>query len=228
MRDYGGFGAAPKFPHAPALARLLRDWHASARDDAPDLQALYMATLTPDAHGGRRPVRPARRRLLPLLGRRALGDPAFREDAVRQRAAAGGVRRGGGRDRRAAVRRHRRAYRGLAAARAARWCCRPRRRRPVLEPGRRLGRPRRALLRLGSRGGASRRSRRRNGAVFAPRFGLDGAANFEDQWHLCVRSSLDAIAAAQQLSVRPGARSAAGRAEQADAAARPAGAPGLR
>src|ERR1700722_10029446 len=38
-------------------------------------------------------------------------------------------------------------------------------------------------------------------AVFAPRFGLDGAANFEHQWHLCVRSSLDAIAAAQQLSV---------------------------
>ena len=38
-------------------------------------------------------------------------------------------------------------------------------------------------------------------AVFAPRFGLDGAANFEHQWHLCVRSSLDAIAAAQELSV---------------------------
>jgi uncharacterized protein YyaL (SSP411 family) len=38
-------------------------------------------------------------------------------------------------------------------------------------------------------------------AVFAPRFGLDGPANFEHQWHLCVRSSLDAIAAAQQLSV---------------------------
>ena len=27
-------------------ARLLRDWHASAGDAAPDLQALYMATLT--------------------------------------------------------------------------------------------------------------------------------------------------------------------------------------
>jgi len=38
-------------------------------------------------------------------------------------------------------------------------------------------------------------------AVFAPRFGLDGAANFEHQWHLCVRSSLDAIAALQELSV---------------------------
>src|SRR5580658_6407263 len=43
---YGGFGAAPKFPHVPGLARLLRDWHASARSVSPDLQALYMATLT--------------------------------------------------------------------------------------------------------------------------------------------------------------------------------------
>ncbi|MCC7462163.1 MAG: thioredoxin domain-containing protein [Gammaproteobacteria bacterium] len=44
--DWGGFGGAPKFPHPPSIARLLRDWQASARDDVPDLQALYMATLT--------------------------------------------------------------------------------------------------------------------------------------------------------------------------------------
>ena len=44
--DYGGFSAAPKFPHPTSLARLLRDWHASAGVAAPDLQALYMATLT--------------------------------------------------------------------------------------------------------------------------------------------------------------------------------------
>jgi uncharacterized protein YyaL (SSP411 family) len=43
---HGGFGGAPKFPHVPGLARLLRDWHASARATSPDLQALYMATLT--------------------------------------------------------------------------------------------------------------------------------------------------------------------------------------
>ncbi len=29
-RQYGGFGGAPKFPHAPGLSRLLRDWHAEA------------------------------------------------------------------------------------------------------------------------------------------------------------------------------------------------------
>ncbi len=45
-RDWGGFGGAPKFPHAPLIQRLLRDWHASAAAKVPDLQALYMATLT--------------------------------------------------------------------------------------------------------------------------------------------------------------------------------------
>ena len=42
----GGFGGAPKFPHPRTLERLLRDWHASAGLLEPDLQALYMATLT--------------------------------------------------------------------------------------------------------------------------------------------------------------------------------------
>ena len=45
-REWGGFGGAPKFPHAPLVQRLLRDWHASAAAPVPDLQALYMATLT--------------------------------------------------------------------------------------------------------------------------------------------------------------------------------------
>jgi len=44
--EYGGFGGAPKFPHPHALERLLRDWHASSAGEAPDLHALYMATLT--------------------------------------------------------------------------------------------------------------------------------------------------------------------------------------
>jgi hypothetical protein len=44
--DFGGFGGAPKFPHPNTLERLLRDWHATAAYDAPDLHALYMATLT--------------------------------------------------------------------------------------------------------------------------------------------------------------------------------------
>jgi len=44
--DFGGFGAAPKFPHPGSIERLLRDWRSTAADPEPDLQALYMATFT--------------------------------------------------------------------------------------------------------------------------------------------------------------------------------------
>ena len=43
---FGGFGGAPKFPHARNIEFLLRRWQATAGDLEPDLQALYMATLT--------------------------------------------------------------------------------------------------------------------------------------------------------------------------------------
>ena len=45
-RDYGGFGSAPKFPHATTIDRLLRHWRASANDVEPDLDALLMSTLS--------------------------------------------------------------------------------------------------------------------------------------------------------------------------------------
>jgi uncharacterized protein YyaL (SSP411 family) len=44
--DNGGFGGAPKFPHPPFLSRLLRDWYLTTGQEQPDLQALYMVTLT--------------------------------------------------------------------------------------------------------------------------------------------------------------------------------------
>ncbi len=44
--DYGGFGSAPKFPHPTSIDRLLRHWRASANAAEPDIEALYMATLT--------------------------------------------------------------------------------------------------------------------------------------------------------------------------------------
>jgi len=43
---FGGFGDAPKFPHPMNFEFLLRTWRATADADQPDLQALYMATLT--------------------------------------------------------------------------------------------------------------------------------------------------------------------------------------
>jgi len=45
-RDYGGFGSAPKFPHATTIDRMLRQWCETANDVEPDLDALLMATLT--------------------------------------------------------------------------------------------------------------------------------------------------------------------------------------
>ncbi len=45
-RDFGGFGSAPKFPHASTIDRLLRHWRASANEAEPDLHALLMSTLT--------------------------------------------------------------------------------------------------------------------------------------------------------------------------------------
>ena len=52
--QFGGFGAAPKFPHARSLELLLRTWRASSGDEQPDLHALYMSalTLTRMAEGG--------------------------------------------------------------------------------------------------------------------------------------------------------------------------------
>jgi uncharacterized protein YyaL (SSP411 family) len=45
-REHGGFGGAPKFPHPTHLETLLRAWRDGATSDSPDLDALFMATLT--------------------------------------------------------------------------------------------------------------------------------------------------------------------------------------
>ena len=44
--EFGGFGGAPKFPHATNIEALLSTWRETAAAKEPDLQALYMATLT--------------------------------------------------------------------------------------------------------------------------------------------------------------------------------------
>ena len=53
-RDFGGFGTAPKFPHPTTIDRLLRHWRSTANDEEPDVEALFMATLTQKrmAYGG--------------------------------------------------------------------------------------------------------------------------------------------------------------------------------
>ncbi len=51
---FGGFGPAPKFPHATSIEFLLRTWRATASGPAPDVKALAMATssLRRMAEGG--------------------------------------------------------------------------------------------------------------------------------------------------------------------------------
>lgn len=44
--EQGGFGSAPKFPHAANLEMLLKKWRASASSAEPDLHSLYMVSLT--------------------------------------------------------------------------------------------------------------------------------------------------------------------------------------
>ena len=44
--EHGGFGAAPKFPHPTNLERLMRTYAASTAGPRPDASALSMATLT--------------------------------------------------------------------------------------------------------------------------------------------------------------------------------------
>ena len=146
------------------------------RSDAPDLHSLYMATLTLHAHGRRRPLRPARRRLRALLGRPVLDDSALREDAVRQRSAAAHLR---------ATRRSRPAMRCSAASPpkpptgSCATCS-----RPAAATGRRSMRTRKATKASstsGTRPKCARCCRRRVYEVFARRFGLDREPNFEGQ-----------------------------------------------
>ena len=183
----------------PGLARLLRDWHASTQDGAPDLQALYMTTLslTRMAEGG----------LFDQLGggfyrysvdarweiphfEKMLYDNALLLGVYAEAAAATGER-----------------LFGDTVERTVDWMLREIRGDAAGCDGALY-----SSLDADSEGHEGRfyvwqretvqqALSPHEWSVFAPRFGLDGAANFEGEWHLCVRSSLESIAEAQQLPV---------------------------
>ncbi|MDH3622133.1 MAG: thioredoxin domain-containing protein, partial [Gammaproteobacteria bacterium] len=188
-RDHGGFGSAPKFPHATTIDYLLRRWRASANDAEPDVEALFMAalTLTRMAEGGlfdhvgggfcrysvdRYWQIPHFEKMLydngPLLALYAqaglaTGDPWF----------------------------------SAAATATADWMLADMQAdnggfyatRDADSEGHEgiyyLWRPERVRELLGD-----------DYEVFARRFGLDQDANFEGQWHLTVRETIDDVAAA--------------------------------
>ena len=79
----GGFGSAPKFPH-PAALDLLMDRYARTGDRETAERVRHHA----EQDGARRRLRPTRRRLPSLLGRRALDGAPLREDVLRQLRAA--------------------------------------------------------------------------------------------------------------------------------------------
>jgi len=186
--EYGGFGSAPKFPHPTTIDRLLRHWRASANDAEPDIEALYMATLTLTrmADGGlfdhvgggfcrysvdRYWQIPHFEKMLydngPLLAlyaqaALATGDPAF-ADAAHATAnwMLADMQSDNG---------------GFFATRDADS--------EGHEGLYYLWRPEQVRGLVGD-----------DYEVFARRFGLDQDANFEGQWHLTVRESIDDIAA---------------------------------
>ena len=84
--QHGGIGQAPKFPNEAVFDLFLR---AARGSGAAALSRHGPAHAAAD--GARRHLRSARRRLPPLLGRRALAGAALREDALRQRPARAAV-----------------------------------------------------------------------------------------------------------------------------------------
>ena len=185
----GGFGGAPKFPQPQMLERLLRDWRASADAPQPDLQALYMATLTLRrmAEGG----------INDQLGggfcRYAVDAtwmiPHF-EKMLYDNGALLAVYAAGGRWPPAMPGTH-----ASPSPPPTGRCARcSRRGRLLLEPGRGLGGPRGQVLRLGPRGGARRAHRGRVRGVRAALRPRPDPANFEGHWHLYTATPVEELA----------------------------------
>jgi uncharacterized protein YyaL (SSP411 family) len=194
-REYGGFGSAPKFPHPAGIARLLRAWHASAQQASPDLQALYMAslTLTRMAEGG----------LFDQLGggfsrysvderweiphfEKMLYDNAQLLALYAEAAAATGEQ-----------------LFATTAARTADWMLREMRSQQgalysSLDAD---SEGHEGKFYVWQKDEVRQALTAREWDLFSARFGLDGAANFEGQWHLTVRATRESLAERHRLSV---------------------------
>ncbi len=186
--QYGGFGRAPKFPHPRSLTRLLRDWHASSGRPEPDLQALYMATLTAKrmGEGG------INDQLGGGFSRYSVDDywmiPHFEKMlydngellAVYAEAA---LATGDG------------FYAGIATG-TAEWALREMRapQGGFYSSYDADSEGHEGQFYVWDRNEVERLLEPREYAAFAPRFGLNRAANFEGRWHLHVFESIDSIA----------------------------------
>ena len=191
---YGGFGAAPKFPHPQSLERLLRDWRASAPGAEPDLQALYMAGLTlrrmgeggiyDQLAGGFSRYSVDERWLIPHFEKMLYDNGALL--AVYAQAALGSAD----------------SFYGEIALDTARWAL-----TEMQSPEGAFyssldadSEGHEGKFYVWSREEVQEALSAEEYAVFAPRFGLDQSANFEGRWHLHVARSVDEIGKALQLS----------------------------
>lgn len=191
---HGGFGAPPKFPNPKTIERLMRDWHATTGQTQPDLQALYMATLT-----------------LRRMGEGGINDqlgggfsrysvdeywmiPHF-EKMLYDNGALLAVYAD------AAVATGDRFYADIAA-RTAEWAI-----REMQSPEGGYyssfdadSEGHEGKFYVWNRDAVRQALNEAEYAVFAARFGFDRTANFEGQWHLHVFQSVEQIAQTQQLT----------------------------
>jgi uncharacterized protein len=185
---YGGFGGAPKFPHPLTIERLLRDWRASAAAPEPDLQALHMATLTlrrmaegginDQLGGGFCRYSVDEYWMIPHFEKMLYDNGALLAVFAQAALASGDP------------------FYARVALETAAWTV-----REMQSPQGGYS----SSLDADSEGHEGKfyawdraeitaALSAEEFAVFAPRFGLDGPANFEDRWHLHVSAPLDEIA----------------------------------
>ena len=183
-REHGGFSGAPKFPHPDTLELLLRRYGVTGDERSARARDVHAAQ---DGRG--RHLRPGRRRLRALQRRRRVGDPALREDALRQRLAAAPLCRCVGDHARAALRACVRRDRGVGDARDA------------IPAGRLLLVARRRFRRRGGKfyvwtpDEVRRLLTDEEYAVASAVFGLDGPPNFENKhWHLVLARPFEEVA----------------------------------
>jgi uncharacterized protein len=192
--DFGGFTRAPKFPHPNSIERCMRHWYRSSSDTSPDLQALYMGslTLTRMAEGGlydqlgggfaRYSVDGAW--MIPHFEKMLYDNAQLLCEYSRAHLATG------------------EALFARISHETADWVL-----RDMRSPGGAFyssldadSQGHEGKFYVWTPGEVSALLTAEEYAAFAPRFGLDRPANFEGQWHLHTHASIDDIAAALKLS----------------------------
>jgi uncharacterized protein YyaL (SSP411 family) len=192
--QFGGFGSAPKFPHPKTLERLLRDWHATSGQTQPDLQALYMATLTlrrmgegginDQLGGGFSRYSVDNYWMIPHFEKMLYDNGSLLAVYADATVATGDK------------------FYADTAARTAEWAI-----REMQSPEGGFyssfdadSEGHEGKFYVWDREEVRQALTDREYAVFAPRFGLDREPNFEGRWHLHVFQSLEEIARQQQLA----------------------------